>query len=112
VSDRLFIRHPDRPDRNGYVTRAAFDALWSKKGYVIESAAPEKATTDDLNAELDRRAGVDPAQAQAEAPPPPTDPDEEKAQLVARLEAGGVVVDKRWGLKRLRVEAAALEDLD
>lgn len=115
MTDRLFIRHPDDPARNGYVSQAAFDALWSKKGYVVEDAAD--AHVVDLNAELDRRAGLtDPASA-PEAPQEPTEPDpapeppaDEEAELRAFLEANGVVVDGRWRLKRLRTEAAVFED--
>jgi hypothetical protein len=36
----------------------------------------------------------------------PVDPRIEKDQLRAELAALGVVVDLRWGIKRLRVEAA------
>lgn len=109
MTDRLFIRHPDHPERNGYVTRTAFDALWSKKGYVPVEAAP--APADDLNAELDRRAGIEPPTNQVETiPEPPESPEEEKARLTARLEAASVQVDRRWGLKRLRIEAANLGD--
>lgn len=114
MTDRVFVRHPDQPERNGYVTQAAFDVLWSKKGFVIDD--PEQVTVDDLNAELDRRAGVEPEE------PDPVDesaadesPDDEKARLTAQLEAAGVTVDRRWGLKRLRTEAANLvrdEDFD
>ncbi len=107
MTDRLFIRHPLDPARNGYVTQTAFDALWSKKGYVIVGADPaeplgdpQTATADELNAELDRRAADD---------PPDPEPDE-KADLTARLEAAGVTVDRRWGLKRLRAEAALIGD--
>jgi len=97
MNERVFIRHPDHPDRNGHVTRTAFDALWSKKGYVIEGdelAEPvddmpaAEATPDQINAQLD-----------------------EKARLRAVLEAAGVEVDGRWGLKRLQVEAETARDM-
>lgn len=99
MTDRVFVRHPDQPERNGYVSRTAFDALWSKKGFVIngEEATP----VDVLNAELDRRAGIEPA---AESP------EDETARLTAQLEAAGIQVDGRWKLKRLRIEAANLVD--
>jgi hypothetical protein len=115
VSDRLFIRHPDDPARNGYVSQAAFDALWSKKGYVIESAVD--ATVEDLNTELDRRAGLTEPASAPEAPQEPTEPDpapeppvDEEAELRAFLEAHDVVVDGRWRLKRLRTEAAVFAE--
>jgi hypothetical protein len=119
VTDRVFIRHPDQPERNGYVTQTAFDALWSKKGFVIDD--PDQVTSDDLNAELDRRAGVEPdppaEPVAGEEPDAPDDstPDDEKGRLAAQLEAAGITVDGRWGLKRLRTEAANLatdEDFD
>lgn len=114
--DRVFIRHPDQPHRNGYVSQAAFDALWSKKGFVVDG--PGEAV-DDLNAELDRRAGLTEPASTPEAPQEPAEPDpapeppvDEKADLTAFLEARGVAVDGRWGIKRLRSEAAAFADED
>lgn len=112
MTDRVFIRHPDRPERNGYVSQTAFDVLWSKKGFIVDE--PETVSADDLNAELDRRAGIEPADADSAAPVQAGDdaPDDEKARLTAQLEDAGVVVDGRWGLKRLRAEAANLADDD
>jgi hypothetical protein len=111
VTDRVFIRHPDQPERNGYVSQIAFDALWSKKGFIVDD--PATVTADDLNAELDRRARL----ADAPTPETPQEPDptpeptvDEKADLTAQLETAGVVVDKRWGVKRLQAEVAALAD--
>lgn len=53
----------------------------------------------------------------AVAPAPPTEHDlnaqlDEKDQLRAELEAAGVEVDGRWGLKRLRAEAEAARDTE
>ncbi len=109
MTDRLFIRHPAYPERNGHVTRTAFDALWSKKGYEIVAAEPledpQTATPDQLNAELDRRAAADEPD-----PPAPEPAVDEKADLTAKLEAAGVTVDRRWGIKRLRTEVANLAE--
>lgn len=116
MTDRVFVRHPDQPERNGYVSQAAFDALWSKKGFVIDD--PEQVTIDDLNAELDRRAGIAseiPAEKPTVEPAAEESPEDAKARLTAQLEAVGIPVDGRWGLKRLRTEAANLgtdEDFD
>lgn len=111
MTDRLFVTHPEHLDRNGYVSQSAFDVLWSKKGYVVVDA-PAVPTEDDLNAELDRRAGLDPAAEPADAPESPED---EAARLTAQLQAAGITVDGRWKLRRLRIEAANLtgdEDFD
>lgn len=102
MDDRVFIRHPDQPHRNGYVTRRAFDSLWSRKGYVIEG--------DDTPA-------PDPAVEPVEVPPTPSQDAlnaklDEKDQLRRLLEANGIEVDGRWGLKRLRTEAAPLESTE
>lgn len=112
MTDRVFIRHPDQPERNGYVSQVAFDALWSKKGFVIDD--PETVSVDDLNAELDRRAGIEP-ESQPVVEPADESPEDEKTRLAAQLEAAGLTVDRRWGIKRLRSEAANLgtdEDFD
>lgn len=45
--------------------------------------------------------------------PKPVEPEPEtddKAELTAKLEAAGVEVDKRWGLKRLQEELDKLND--
>lgn len=84
MSDRIFVRDPEHPERNGYVSQTAYDALWSKKGYVIEAPDPgpgstESLTDEDLNAELD-----------------------EKARLRGILDERGIEFDGRLGIKRLR----------
>lgn len=114
MTDRVFVRHPEQPERNGYVTQAAFDVLWSKKGFVIGEGPSAGPSEDDLNTELDRRAGVapeEPAEPVAE-PAAEESPEDEKARLTAKLESAGVVVDRRWGLKRLRTEAVTIADED
>lgn len=83
MSDRVFVRDPANPDRNGYVTQRAYDALWSKKGYEIvqpEAGAPAPdPDLEALNEELD-----------------------EKTQLRGILDERGVSFDGRMGVKRLR----------
>lgn len=85
MSERVFIRHPGHPERNGFVSQTAFNALWSKKGYVIEAQeevtlpSGEPVSDDALNEELD-----------------------EKARLRGVLDARGVEYDGRLGIKRLR----------
>jgi hypothetical protein len=96
VSDRVFVRHPDHPERNGYVRPEAFEALWKRKGYEVVEPAPsrdaEPAADDapalereaaELNATLDR-----------------------KEQLRGLLDAKGIEWDGRWGVKRLEAEYA------
>ena len=92
MDDRVFIRLPGEPHRNGYVTRTAYEALWSKKGYVIEG--------DDQHEEPEAPTHDDPA---------PETEEDETARLQGYLAAHGVKVDRRWGLKRLRTEAAAFQ---
>lgn len=95
MTDRVFIRHPDQPHRNGYVSQAAFDALWSKKGFVIDE--PDAVSEPSVDPDTP---GV----------PPVAPVRDEKTELTARLEAAGIQVDRRWGIKRLRVEVANLGD--
>lgn len=116
MTDRLFIRHPAYPERNGHVTQTAFDALWSKKGYEIVGAEPaepledpQTATPDQLNAELDRRA-ADPTTTVIEPVERAESPEDEAARLTAQLQAAGITADGRWRLKRLRVEAATMAE--
>lgn len=109
MNDRVFIRHPDQPHHNGYVYRTAFDNLWSKKGYVIE------ADDTDLSPAVEAVYGdadwVDPDRiVAADTPAPQPTEEDEVARLQGILAAHGVKVDRRWGLKRLRTEAATLED--
>jgi hypothetical protein len=72
------------------VSRRAFEHRSSKLGWVLASTTP--------------------------GPPVVAEPPvNEKQQLTAQLESAGITVDGRWGLKRLRTEAANLgtdEDFD
>jgi hypothetical protein len=84
------IRHPDHPGVTSRVSRRAFEQRSSKLGWILASNTPEAAAVVD----------------------PPLD---EKAALTAKLEAAGIPVDGRWGMKRLRAEVAKLgtdEDFD
>lgn len=102
MDDRVFIRHPDEPHRNGHVTRTAYDNLWSKKGYVIEGD--------------EQPAAAPPEDEPTESPATPEEPQETEADEASRLKgilaAHGVKVDKRWGLKRLRTETAIYRDAE
>lgn len=109
MTDRVFIRHPTYPERNGYVTQTAFDHLWSKKGYVVEGDGTGDPIGESGPETVEVPAGT------VVAPSPTVDQlnDEldEKDQLRRRLEAHGIEVDGRWGVKRLRTEAAGLDDV-
>lgn len=130
MTDRVFIRHPDYPDRNGEVSRTAFDHLWSRKGYVIEVTSPPSSEVEVPGGDLSPASSSGDTRLDSRQPPADT-PDggdvdgdgtsattagglnealDEKAQLRSELEALGIVVDNRWGLKRLRTEAATARE--
>jgi hypothetical protein len=123
VTDRLFIRHPDHPARNGYVTATAFENLWAKKGYVIEGESPPPELPEPGRAARDEPHGSEPVSeasggdAESDGSTAATADQlnadlDEKAQLRAELEAHGIEVDGRWGLKRLRAEAATARETE
>lgn len=128
MTDRVFIRHSDHPERNGHVTRTAFDNLWSRKGYVVEGDESPPPPAGGLR----RTGSEDPVAVEMATGDPVVVPAadgeddadgssaptveglnaalDEKAQLRSELEAAGVELDRRWGLKRLRTEAATIRD--
>lgn len=96
------IHHPD--GRDGYVTQFAYDVLWSRKGFLPSrrGTTAEESPADDVEVVI---SGGEPTEAEVE-----DQSVDEVEVLRERLRAVGIRVDKRWGLKRLRTEAATLSD--
>lgn len=109
MSDRVFVRHPDHPERNGYVRPEAFEALWKKKGYEVVEPVGLVVSTEgadvsaDVTAAWNDVAAPDELEREADELNATLD---RKDQLRSLLDAKGVPWDGRWGVKRLEAEYA------